>query len=460
LKIFYLSAFFLSIFLGFFVQAQELGTENLNERDEFEFQEKLDPESEVIRSEHEDEQILWDAGGIGRATFINFKSSSRSYIALWADQLRVWGRVQFYNELDFYIRFKTSRLDFRSGDTTQGDHHSRSDAKLDLGFFAYGQPSRGDSYRATVGRYYAVAGQGLVFAKVLDGARVNTRIKALDVTAYGGRSVESDDHPNPAFPAGGDSAFAVWGLQVNYLGLGRHIPYYGRVVVRDQTEKVVRTNQYFEQNLSFHYAGLRGALTPDLRYSTELVYGAGRISSFAEVRHHMALMSRAFLFNLQWATPDDWGVVQYDYKRGTGDSDRGSVTEIGTRNGSRIGGTDSNFFYMGYTDSGLSYSPRLSNIEVQHAGWTYRIEDEEADQEHQISLDFYNYRRLKKAGAVYDSTTDFPKRYLGSEFDFTYQFKPLSNVSIISRVGLFLPGEAYHKHSPRPYYRFDLYLDF
>ena len=104
------------------VGAQDLPTSD-DGRDEYETQLKLDPEFHEI--EGESQELLWDYGAFWRSTFVNYQSVQDNWIALQTHQLRTWGRVHFGDNYEAYLRFKTSRTNYRRGDTPSGDH-SRS----------------------------------------------------------------------------------------------------------------------------------------------------------------------------------------------------------------------------------------------------------------------------------------------------------------------------------------------
>lgn len=60
-----------------------------------------------------------------------------------------------------------------------------------------------------------------------------------------------------------------------------------------------------------------------------------------------------------------------EYAFGTGDADRGGRVTAATGGGNEEGSTDRNFLTFGYIDTGLSLSPRISNLRMARFGFEF-----------------------------------------------------------------------------------------
>ena len=135
----------------------------------------------------------------------------------------------------------------------------------------------------------------------------------------------------------------------------------------------------------------------------------------------------------------------------SGDANRlGSPTNA--EGGNRNDHVDRSFSSFGFRDTGISFSPRLSNIHVWRLGGSFRpLPEIEAAKELELGTDYYLYYKNKRVAAISDSLADETSGYAGWEMDYYANYRIFSDLSWTVRFGTFFPGSAFSDQTTRTF---------
>ncbi|MFW5839288.1 MAG: alginate export family protein, partial [Planctomycetota bacterium] len=288
----------------------------------------------------------------------------------------------------------------------------------------------------------------------LDAVRIVAEICDLEIMGLIGRSI--DDYPNidesQAVYSHQDRWF--WGVQAKYNGFRDHSIFAYYLSNYDMTDPkepdpVSRAVQDYDYTSQYIGVGSVGQLVlPNLRYQLEVVGEMGRTHSYLSGPHEDQDDICAWAMDAQLAyyftelpmRPKVW--AQYLYA--SGDSDRRTST-TSTIQGNRQGTTDYAFNGFGFRDTGLSYFPDISNLQMWQVGGSFfPLEKFHWAKDMEVGTKVFFYAKADGAGPTDDTTIDNPgSRYLGWEWDAYIDWRITTDVSLTVRYGAFFPGAAY-----------------
>ena len=108
------------------------------------------------------------------------------------------------------------------------------------------------------------------------------------------------------------------------------------------------------------------------------------------------------------------------------------------------------FVGFGFRDTGLSFTPRLSNVHVWRLGGSFRpFTDVEALKDLELGSDWFLYAKNRARAAISDPTADNYSGYVGWEMDYFINWRLSSDLSWTIRWGTFCPGSAYQDQHTR-----------
>jgi hypothetical protein len=114
--------------------------------------------------------------------------------------------------------------------------------------------------------------------------------------------------------------------------------------------------------------------------------------------------------------------------------------------------TDRGFNGFGFRDTGISFSPRLSNIHIWRLGASFKpFPDVEEVRDLELGTDWYLYWKHRSSAAVSDPLADYQSGYLGWEMDYFANWRIYNDLSWTVRFGTFFPGSAYSDTSSRSF---------
>jgi hypothetical protein len=217
-------------------------------------------------------------------------------------------------------------------------------------------------------------------------------------------------------------------------------------------------NQLDLGNISTHFAydswyigtGVNGSIADHLVYGLEAAYEGGHTLSTSYVvtpsgltptpQTRDQISSAAADLRLDYVPTDSRNSrLSFETIMASGDPDRGNSST--TFNGNRPGTRDIAFNGFGLINTGLAFSPEVSNLlAFRFGGATYPVPDYSILRRMQVGADVFLYGKMDRAGGFDERTTN--NRFLGWEPDFYMNWQISSDVTVAVRYGIFFPSTA------------------
>jgi hypothetical protein len=404
-----------------------------------------------------------DSGGWFNFYFFLFDDGINSSRTLRQYEMRNW--ISFNADKgvhDGYIRVRTTFDDWNQGDEYGVHSNDLNGPDLDRGWYQFDiakalrlhtSSSAPFELKVKGGRDLVMIGTGYALDLTLDHVQLQGEYLNFETTVIYGRTPSSTENNDRSRPVADHSDRRFWIFQEKYKGFDKHEPFFYAAFQDDRTgEDPPNYLQNYKYDSEYYGFGSTGELIDNLHYGSEWVIERG--TSYGD---------RRFLFKDNIKA---WGcdqrldyyfkhktkpVLSAEYMFASGDANRlGSPTN--SVGGNRIDKVDRSFDGFGFRDTGLSFAPRLSNINVWRAGGSFRpLPDCEATKELELGADYYLYYKNKAIAAVSDSTADEGAGYLGWEMDYYANYRILSDLAWTVRFGTFFPGSAFSDQSTRTF---------
>jgi hypothetical protein len=408
------------------------------------------------------ERLLLDYGGYTSFDYLSIDDSNQNNHGLRQYELVGYLRANLDGAQEFFLRGRTDYRDYNSGDSFDGFGSRLINPDLDRGYYrfdlqraqaAYGKGAGPVKVVAEVGRDLAYWANGLVLTEVLDGGWITVGSGPVELQALVGitptRTVDIDTS-RPEYAQNTRRLFYGGMLSAQ---LGEHRPYVYFLEQNDQNNKDLSvvgpiTTAY---NYNSYYAGVgsEGALTDKLRYGVEAAFEGGSTlsNSFTAAGTGSLIPVLQTRNDIQaWAADARLDYLTEGPRQtrftaeviiASGDHDRGTSTN--TFNGSKPGTLDRGFNAFGLLNTGLAFSPEVSNIIVGRVGVsTFPLPSHAVFRRLQVGADFFLFGKLLK-----DAPIDEPsgsERYLGAEPDLYLNWQIASDVTLALRYGIFVPN--------------------
>src|SRR5207244_1131431 len=124
----------------------------------------------------------------------------------------------------------------------------------------------------------------------------------------------------------------------------------------------------------------------------------------------------------------------------SGDPDR-DVHTSNTFGGNHPGTRDRAFNAFGLLDTGVAFSPNVSNLAaLRIGGSTFPLPDVSKFRQMQVGVDLFIFDKLLASAPIDEPTTN--DHYLGFEPDVYINWAVTSDVTVAVRYGIFFPGAA------------------
>ena len=400
-----------------------------------------------------DQPFVWDVGGWIHSEFIQLDDApDREQRTLRYLDLRLWAEARISKRYVVYVRSQTEYTDFNSGDQFESEDDNELRAfHIDQAYVEGDLSSENDEITVRLGRQFYSLGRGLLFNGLGYGGMGSWSSGRLGVRAFLAHSIIHDDDIDQSLPNNDDSRRAFGALELNYRLDGRHRVYGMALVERDlNKEDPENALQDWDYNANYLGAGARGQVAGDLHYALEGTYEFG--SSIAAGSTE-AEDIRAFAFTVMLDYRPEAGLSPYfavEYLFGSGDGDRGSVTD--TASGNLAGTDDEGFLPFGFVQTGYSLFPRLSNIHIFRLGGSFRpLESVEMFRYLEVGAFGYLYRKDEADAPISDSRSFLQDVDVGKEVDLFLRWRVASDVGISINYGRFMPGDAYAEQQDRDF---------
>jgi hypothetical protein len=413
------------------------------------------------------QDALFDWGGWINVSYIGLDDPpANEHRELEFYDLRLWGKLQLGELHRFYARTYTQFVDFNDGDAFWGADNDVRGMNLDQGFYtldlgqAFKARPRWKSY-LTLGRQYAFLGRGILFNKVAEGIQWKSELGLFDWKAQLLKTVESQADFDGSRPGSGSSRRYFLGTELRYLGLGKHQIYAMNLLQRDHNgEEPEDPAQDFDYDSQHYGLGVRGQFWPTVRYWGEGLYETGRSYASGATGDREDIRAWGSDVGIEWL-PVVWSRPRFslEYMFGSGDEDRGSVTN--TVGGNQAGTDDNALVTFGYLQTGYALFPRLSNIHIWRLGASFKpLQAYALLEEFELGTNFYLYRKDEADGAISDARANVADKDIGNEWDLFMRWRILSDLNAAANWGLFDPGDAYADPNDRSFFSFSLTYSF
>jgi hypothetical protein len=411
------------------------------------------------------ERLLLDYGGYVSFDYLSIDDANHNNHGLRQYQLVGYLRANLDGAQEVFLRARTEYHDFNPGDSFDGFGSRLINPDLDRAYYrldlqrlqsAYGGSAGPIKVILEAGRDLDYWGNGLVLTETLDGGRLTLGGDGLELDLLIGitptRTVDIDTS-RPEFSFNTRRLF--YGAKLS-VAEGAHRPFLYFLEQRDENNKnfsqigPISTN--FSYDSYYFGAGSEGNLGDHLRYGLEaaLEGGNGLSSSFITagsgslipvLQTRNAIEAWALDGRLDYLTE---GPHQARYTGevilASGDHRRGTSTN--TLNGSRPHTTDNGFNGFGLLNTGLAFTPEVSNLMVLRMGASvFPLPQQSVFRKLQIGADFFVFGKLLSDAPI-DEPTSNGNRFLGVEPDVYLNWQISSDVTLAVRYGLFFPNNS------------------
>jgi len=422
---------------------------------------------QLDRQTPEAREIGFDAGGWFSFGFFNYDDELGEKHTLRQYELRAWGSLNVKGVHKFYVRGLVGYDDWNAGDNPKsyvGDEDTdpeieRAWYELDLGRLLSGQVATRPpvGFKVKVGRQFAEIGTALVLSTPLDMIKFDLDVPNWRLMALLGDAI--DDTPNidgsERVATHQDRCF--WGLELTYEGLDHHRPFAYFLSNSDSTGATARRltdpRQSFEYSSRYVGLGSRGTLvSPNLRYQAELVGEWGKTYSEGVTAGRDDICALAADVLLEYLFPGKTHPkVMLEYLYATGDDDR-RASSSSTTGGNRPGTNDRAFNAFGFRDTGIAFTPKISNLHIYIVGASFfPFEDHKLFKKLEVGSKAFFYHKDKSGGPISDTTANTTEQWVGWEWDAYCNWRITSDLTWTLRYGAFRPGTAFRDQQCRQF---------
>lgn len=405
------------------------------------------------------ERSVLDFGGYAAFSYVHLNDSTGNSRRLAQPEVTLYGRSVIDGAHTFFARARFQYQAFSQGDSFDGRGDDWTEPFLDRYWYefdmrrasaAYEGRSIAGNINLRVGRQFIDWGQGLVVSENMYAIRPTFEVgrftfEGLAGVTPGDQSVTDfdaswrgyDDDVTRGF-FGGRLIYTTPGLTEFYTYVIRQVDY------NDDREAQIGllTDVSFEYNSTYLGFGSTGSFTPDLVYLGEFVYEFGESQSdpLRGAQVDTDIGAWAARGQLTYVVRDTWqSRVEFETIFASGDADR--LTTSDTVGGNQAGTTDKAFNSMGFVNTGLAFSPSLSNIMTYRLGAsTYPFTSIDGFQQFQVGVDFFALNKMDPRAPIDEPTSD--DRFLGFETDLYANYRITSDLAVTARYGVFFPSAA------------------
>ena len=404
-----------------------------------------------------------DYGGWYNFYFYMFDDGFNSSRTLRQHDLRLWASMSADQGVHrAYIRGRMSFDDYNHGDSFLGDDDDLDGMALERWWYVLdvAQALRVHEgmdipweLKFKVGRDLVYVGTGYAIDVPLDHALVQAEFFDFETTFIAGRTpywTQNIDRSTPVFDHSNRRFYIV---ETKYKGWDSHEPFAYIAWQDDRTgERPNHLLQEYEYDSRYIGFGSTGELVENLRYSSEWVIERGTSYGDRRFLHTNDIKAWGFDHRLDYYFRHKMKpVVTAEWMFASGDSGR-LLSPTNAEGGNTGDYTDRGFNGFGFRDTGISFSPRLSNIHIWRLGASFKpFPDIEAVRDLELGTDWYLYWKHRSAAAVSDPLADYQSGYLGWEMDYFANWRIYNDLSWTVRFGTFFPGAAYSDTSARTF---------
>jgi len=410
-------------------------------------------------------EIGLDAGGWFSFAFFNYDdATARKKRTLRQYELRAWASFNIRGVHRFYARGLGSYEDWNTGTNPDGERSDefpnpqveRAWYQFDLGQLLRNRTGTRPpvGLRVKVGRAFAKIGTSLVLSMPLDMVQLELEADDWRVMALLGKTIEDSYNIDYSAPVANHQDRCFWGVELTYTGWDHHRPFAYFLSNQDNTDPCPDDPlQSYEYTSQYAGAGSEGTLfLPDLHYRFEVVreYGKTYSDGVTSGRDRIRATAVDGLLEYLFHGPTH-PKATVGYLFASGDDDR-RLSSSSTIGGNLAGTTDRAFNAFGFRDTGLAFSPLISNLHMYTVGASFfPLEAHKLFKKMEVGTKAFFYHKATDAGPISDTTATKTAQWLGWEWDIFCDWRITSDVTWTLRYGAFQPGSAFEDKSCRQF---------
>jgi hypothetical protein len=377
-----------------------------------------------------------------------------------------YARLNLDSAQELFFRGRTSYQDYSKGDSFYS-HQTRDHSDVEQLYYrfdlehylaAYKGEETPNDLSVELGRQTIIWGNGLAFNQDLDAAVVDFVNGPFTAELLAGRTVRDTidfDTSRPGFNSKTDRIF-YGGLVTEQLD--RNKPFAYVLVQRDDNPNTPYTlplangqdiTTHFDYNSVYAGLGSTGSIGDKMVYGLEGVFEGGDTLSNSytllpgggiaqATQTHNRIEAYAVDGRLDYVFNDPHDTrASAEMILASGDHNRG-VTNT-TFNGSKPGTDDMAFNGMGLLNTGLAFSPEVSNVMVERVGIsTQPFNQNDFFRKLELGADFFVYEKFLEHAPIDEPTT--AGGFLGTEPDVFLNWQLTSDLTLAMRYGIFSPS--------------------
>jgi hypothetical protein len=403
-------------------------------------------------------RALVDYGAYATFNYLSFDDAARNNHGLVEPELVLYGEVNLDKGNAFYARVRGEYLGYNPGDSP-GGRPNRVDGLVEEAWYQLTTTDKpgATGVTAKAGRQFVDWGAGLTLDEYVDGVTATVRTGPVTVDLLAGVTIRQTidfDVTRPDVNVSTERGF--YGVRAT-VPVGRANPYVYILDQRDynrpqpQGAYVYPTRYRYES----YYAGLgvNGPIGDQFLYAAEGCFEGGRgLSNSYDTATNKPVGQSADPIEAYAAKarldylPGDPHRSRLTVEGIIASGDRDRVTTAGTFGGNRTHTGDHAFNGLGDSDTGLAFAAPVSNLTVIRIGGSF-YPFAKGDDRHrgvwddlQVGLDVFTFGKTVVHAPIDESTRN--AWYLGVEPDLFVNWRPASDLTVMARYGLFVPGSA------------------
>ncbi len=418
------------------------------------------------------ERLTIDYGGTFRYAFniIDTAQSKETYQQVY--DLRLFTSIELDGAHRFYgrLRFLYNQWDFK-GTRAVGPEYNDEGWQNPIGelywyeFNLAGmiQAKTGAkpdyNFVAKMGRQYVIWGQGAALSNYMYAGIFDFSWREFKLTTMVGQTAGEDtidwDLSRPGYDT--DTSRLYYGGKFEYSGIPGHRPYVyilgqtdlnnGQVADLPLSAPTIPTT--FDYNSTYIGVGSNGAIGADLVYRAEFIYEYG--TTLSDPLSHSGgivplsqqdtrISAMAGVGGLTWlARNSEDSRVDFQIVAGTGSNQR--FDSGNTFGGIAPGAVDTSFNSLGYVNTGIVLAPDFANLLCPSIGFsTTPLAGSGFFGDLRLGATVFAFGRIENDAPLSFQTVNGGSNYVGSEVDFSIEWRLMSDLDLNIRYGLFLPN--------------------
>lgn len=405
------------------------------------------------------ERSVLDVGGYVSVVGLNLRDRDGDYARLFQPEMTLYGRAVVDGAHTLFARARFQYRDYSKGDSFDDRGDRWTTPFLDRYWYEFdlAQMRRAETgeysennFNVRVGRQFVDWNSGLALSETLYAARPTLTFGRLSIEGIAGvtppdRSITDFDASRDDFNS--DTLRGFFGATLRYTATDTK-QFYVYVLNMQDFNSSRRARATLPIKVDFDYeatyigVGSNGSLSRNLLYDVEFVYQFGESMSdpLRGPQDEESISAWAARTVLTYLFGDPRNTrLQFEALVGSGDDDR--IVSTDTVGGNAPGTSDHGFNSLGFANTGLAFAPALNNLLTLRLGaLTTPFPDVSGLEQLQFGFDVLVHNKLDKDAPIDEVTTS--DRYLGTETDFSINYRITSDFAITGRLGLFFPGDA------------------